>query len=45
MITHTKLQTKFYGQEHLSLKVPNIEFNFDVSVDSYSGEQLHRNQI
>ena len=34
MITHTKLQTKFYDQEHFSLKVPNIEFNFDVSVDS-----------
>ena len=24
----------FYGPEHLSLKVPNIEFDFDVTVDS-----------
>ena len=23
-----------FGPEHLSLKVPNIEFDFDVSVDS-----------
>ena len=32
-----------FRPQHLSLKVPNIKFNFDLSVDC--GEQLHQNRI
>ena len=31
--------------EHLSLKVPNMVFDSNVSVDCVRGKQLHQNRI